>query len=116
MLDQDEYADRITGCLVGLAVADALGLPREGLSPGRARRLFGDAPLRHRLVFGKGMASDDTEHHCMTAQALLAAPDPARSAPLAYHSVRASVTDPPALTNTPASVWPETMVFVIVIA
>lgn len=75
MLDQDEYADRITGCLVGLAVADALGLPREGLSPGRARRLFGDAPLRHRLVFGKGMASDDTEHHCMTAQALLAAPE-----------------------------------------
>jgi len=31
-------------------------------------------PLRHRLVFGRGMISDDTEHACMTAQALLAGP------------------------------------------
>jgi ADP-ribosyl-[dinitrogen reductase] hydrolase len=32
-------------------------------------------PLRQRLVFGRGMLSDDTEHACMTAQALLAAND-----------------------------------------
>lgn len=78
MLDQDDYRERITGCLLGLAVGDAVGLPREGLSPRRARRLFGDGPLRHRLFLGRGMASDDTEHHCMTAQALLAAPDDER--------------------------------------
>src|SRR3954454_23969296 len=63
--------DRIAGMLLGTAVGDALGLPREGLSPGRARRMFG-SEVRHRLFFGRGMTSDDTEHACMTAQALLA--------------------------------------------
>jgi len=32
-------------------------------------------PLRQRLVLGRGMLSDNTEHACMTAQALLAAGD-----------------------------------------
>jgi ADP-ribosylglycohydrolase len=61
----------ITGCLVGTAVGDALGLPHEGLSPRRARRLFADVD-RHHFLFGRGMFSDDTEHACMTAQSLLA--------------------------------------------
>lgn len=61
------------GCLLGLMVGDALGLPREGLSPGRARRLFGDQ-IRHAFLAGRGMISDDTEHACFTGQALLAAP------------------------------------------
>ncbi|HEY1549793.1 MAG TPA: ADP-ribosylglycohydrolase family protein [Kofleriaceae bacterium] len=66
--------DRITGLLLGTAVGDSLGLPREGLSPRRARRLY-PGPLRQRL----GLLSDDTEHACMTAQALLAEPnDPRR--------------------------------------
>src|SRR5688572_18626387 len=60
------------GVLLGTAVGDSIGLPREGLSARRAARLFGGAPLRHRLLFGRGMVSDDTEHACMTAQALLA--------------------------------------------
>jgi ADP-ribosylglycohydrolase len=60
--------------ILGTAVGDALGLPREGLSPGRARRLFGGPPLRHRFFFGRGMVSDDTEHTCLVGQALLAAP------------------------------------------
>ncbi|WP_437924529.1 ADP-ribosylglycohydrolase family protein [Sorangium sp. So ce291] len=73
--------DRLTGVLLGAAVGDALGLPREGLSRRRAARLFGPAPLEHRFVLGRGMISDDTEHACMTAQALLAAPrDAARFA------------------------------------
>ena len=67
--------DRLTGALLGTAVGDALGLPREGLSRRRAERLFGNGPLRHRFAFGRGMLSDDTEHACMTAQALLAAPE-----------------------------------------
>jgi ADP-ribosylglycohydrolase len=73
--------DRLRGVLLGTAVGDSLGLPREGLSPRRAARLFGGAPLRHRFFFGRGSLSDDTEHAAMTAQALLAAPDePARFA------------------------------------
>ncbi|MFO0927171.1 MAG: ADP-ribosylglycohydrolase family protein [Gemmataceae bacterium] len=51
-----------------------LGLPREGLSPQRARALYGD-DLRQRFLFGRGMTSDDTEHTCLTAQALLRVPD-----------------------------------------
>jgi ADP-ribosylglycohydrolase len=63
--------DRLLGVLLGTAVGDAIGLPREGLSPRRAARLF-PGPLRHRL----GLVSDDTEHACMTAQALLATTEP----------------------------------------
>jgi ADP-ribosyl-[dinitrogen reductase] hydrolase len=69
-----ERVDRIRGLLVGTAVGDSLGLPREGLSRRRARRMY-PGPLRQRLVLGRGMISDDTEHACMTAQALLAASD-----------------------------------------
>jgi ADP-ribosylglycohydrolase len=56
---------------LGTAVGDALGLPYEGLSPRRAERLYGP-PGRYRLVFSRGMVSDDTEHACLTAQALIA--------------------------------------------
>lgn len=65
---------KFAGLLIGTAVGDALGLAREGLSPRRAFRIWGGAPLRYGLLFGRGMISDDTEHCCMTAQALLAAP------------------------------------------
>jgi ADP-ribosyl-[dinitrogen reductase] hydrolase len=66
--------DRLTGLLLGTAVGDSLGLPREGLSRDRAARMY-RGPLRQRLLLGRGMLSDDTEHACMTAQALLAAGD-----------------------------------------
>ena len=58
------------GCLLGTATGDALGLPYEGLSPQRAAKLFPD-PSKHHLIFGKGMVSDDTEHACFVAQALI---------------------------------------------
>jgi ADP-ribosylglycohydrolase len=61
----------ITGCILGTAVGDALGLPYEGLSPQRAARLFQDR-ARYHFLFSKGMVSDDTEHTCMVAQALIA--------------------------------------------
>lgn len=64
--------ESMTGVILGTAVGDAIGLPREGLSARRAARLFGLAPLGHRLLMGRGMVSDDTEHTCMVAQALLA--------------------------------------------
>src|SRR4051794_13344682 len=63
--------DQLRGLLLGTAVGDSIGLPREGLSARRAMRIFGGAPLRHRLACGRGMGSDDTEHACMTAQALI---------------------------------------------
>ncbi len=59
------------GCLLGTAVGDAIGLPREGLAPQRARRRLGGAPLGHALFAGRGMVSDDTEHTCLVGQALL---------------------------------------------
>jgi len=58
------------GCLLGTAVGDALGLPYEGIGPRRAARLFPDTG-RYHFFFGKGMVSDDTEHACFTAQALI---------------------------------------------
>lgn len=64
-------AERLTGVLLGTAVGDALGLPCEGLSRRRAMRLYG-RPDRYRLLFGRGMVSDDTEHACLVAQALIA--------------------------------------------
>lgn len=62
--------ERLIGSLIGTAMGDAIGLPYEGLSRRRAARMLG-APSRHRLFFGRGMVSDDTEHACMTAQALI---------------------------------------------
>lgn len=70
-----DRTDRIAGVILGTAVGDALGLPREGLSRTRATKLFGNPPLRHRFLLGRGMMSDDTEHTCMTGQALLHAPE-----------------------------------------
>ncbi|MBL8820007.1 MAG: ADP-ribosylglycohydrolase family protein [Planctomyces sp.] len=62
--------DQIVGCILGTAVGDAIGLPYEGLSRRRASRLLG-SPDRHRFFFGRGMVSDDTEHTCIVAQALI---------------------------------------------
>lgn len=64
-------SDRIEGVLLGTAVGDSLGLPGEGLSRERIHRFFGPPPLLHRFFLGRGMISDDTEHACMTAQAML---------------------------------------------
>jgi ADP-ribosylglycohydrolase len=68
--------DRLIGILLGTAVGDALGLPAEGLSPQRRRRLM-PGPWRHRLLLGRGMVSDDTEHALFVAQSLLRHPDDA---------------------------------------
>lgn len=64
----------IVGSILGTAVGDALGLPYEGLSPRRAARLFGE-PTGYRLLPGRGMISDDTEHASMAMQALVASGD-----------------------------------------
>lgn len=63
--------DAIIGCILGTAVGDATGLYSEGLSRERQRKLQPrlDGPA---FVRGRGMISDDTEHTCMVAQALIA--------------------------------------------
>jgi ADP-ribosylglycohydrolase len=69
-----DRAQRLAGVVLGTAVGDALGMPREALSRRRAERLFGPPPLRHRLLFGRGIPSDDTDHSCFVAEALLVEP------------------------------------------
>jgi ADP-ribosylglycohydrolase len=65
----DRYAN-ILGCLLGTAIGDAVGLRREGLSRGRAMRMYGGSQLEPNLLFGCGMCSDDTEHTLMVGRAL----------------------------------------------
>lgn len=68
--------ERLAGILLGTAVGDALGLPAEGMSPSRRRRIW-PGPWRHRFLFGRGMISDDTEHAFFVTQSLLREPDDA---------------------------------------
>lgn len=60
----------LEGCLLGCAVGDAIGLPYEGISRERVKRWV-HFPLRHALLFGRGMLSDDTDHNIFVAQALI---------------------------------------------
>jgi ADP-ribosylglycohydrolase len=64
------FYNAIKGSLFGTAVGDAIGLPFEGMSRRRIAK-FATSPLEHRFFFGKGMLSDDTEHTCMVAHALI---------------------------------------------
>jgi ADP-ribosyl-[dinitrogen reductase] hydrolase len=64
--------EAIVGCILGTAVGDSLGLPYDGVTPSRARRMLGP-PDRHRFCFRRGMISDDTEHTCLVAQSLIEA-------------------------------------------
>lgn len=73
MTSRPGRAERFRGLLLGGAVGDALGLPAEGLSRRRLRRLFAGS-WRHRLLHGSGMVSDDTELALFTAQSLVAHP------------------------------------------
>ena len=70
LTSREAKADAIIGCLLGTAVGDALGLPCEALSKRRQRRLYPELDGHH-FVFGYGMTSDDTEHTCLVAQALI---------------------------------------------
>lgn len=70
-LDVEVRVVAAIGCLLGTAVGDALGLPCEGLSRRRQRRLFPSLD-RYRFILGRGMCSDDTDHACMLVQAVAA--------------------------------------------
>lgn len=72
------HEDAVVGCLLGTAAGDALGLCAEGMSRRRQLRFYPDFD-GPRFVLGRGMVSDDTEHTCLVAQALLAAGDDVRA-------------------------------------
>ena len=57
----------IIGSLLGTALGDAAGLPCEGMTRARTARFYPRA-----FLFGRNMTSDDTEHACIAAQALIA--------------------------------------------
>ncbi|MHB1455649.1 MAG: ADP-ribosylglycohydrolase family protein [Armatimonadota bacterium] len=61
----------IAGCILGTAVGDAIGLPAEGIPKRRGNLLYPNLD-HHHFFFNHGMISDDTEHTCMAAQALIA--------------------------------------------
>ncbi len=65
-----ELQRNITGCILGTACGDSIGLPVEALTKSRQHKLFPDLDGHH-FLFGRGMTSDDTEHTCMLAQALI---------------------------------------------
>ncbi len=69
-----DLEDALAGCLVGTAIGDALGLVCEGLSRERQWLIYPDLEHYH-FFLERGMVSDDTEHTCMVAQALISAPD-----------------------------------------
>src|SRR6266436_2096200 len=70
MTGNKQLERRLAGLILGTAVGDALGLPAEGLSPSRIQKRWNN-DWRMRLVFGRGMVSDDTEHSFFVAQSLL---------------------------------------------
>jgi ADP-ribosyl-[dinitrogen reductase] hydrolase len=65
-----DLREAITGCILGTALGDSIGLPAEGLSRRRQRRMF-PALSGHQFLLGRGMVSDDTEHTCLVAAALV---------------------------------------------
>lgn len=67
-MSEEEKA--LIGCILGTAVGDALGVPYEGMAGSRGVSLFPDRDRNHFLL-GYGMVSDDTEHACFTAQAII---------------------------------------------
>lgn len=75
MAQLDQHA--ISGCLLGTAVGDAIGLPLERLTPQRARKLYGEITPGYsmHLCLGRGLVSDDTEHAVLTLQAYTDAKD-----------------------------------------
>jgi len=73
MNQSPDRKSRFRGVLLGTAVGDSIGLPAEGLTPGRAARLF-PGRWRQQLFLGSGMISDDTDHTVFVAQSLLAHP------------------------------------------
>jgi len=67
--------DRFVGCLLGLAVGDALGMPAEGCSPAEIRKLFAEGLCflaDERRFLKKGQFTDDTQLALCCVDSILA--------------------------------------------
>ncbi len=66
--------EKFEGCLIGLAIGDALGMPVEGLPPEIIRKRFGRVedfiPAPHRRL-GPGQFTDDTQMMLMHAESIV---------------------------------------------
>ncbi len=71
-------AAAVSTVLLGTALGDALGLPAEGLSRAKIMRRW-RGEWRMRLLFGRGMVSDDTEHSVMVSLSLMEQPTDAEA-------------------------------------
>jgi ADP-ribosylglycohydrolase len=69
-MNSSNYPSACTGCLLGQALGDSLGLPVEFLKPEKTRRYFRRG-VEQTLFWGRGMVSDDTDNACFTAQSLI---------------------------------------------
>ena len=63
--------EKLTACIVGCAVGDAIGLPFEGMRPKSIAKVLKGKKVRHCLLGKYGMWSDDTDHSIMLAQSLM---------------------------------------------
>lgn len=61
--------DKFYGCLLGCAIGDSIGLPFEGLSSRRIKKLD-VCPAEQCFMFGFGSGSDDIDHTIFIAQSL----------------------------------------------
>jgi ADP-ribosylglycohydrolase len=78
-LDFDSILSRAIGCLAGVAIGDAMGMPTFGFSPDQIREKFGkvtnfmDAPTGHMIHDGlkAGQVTDDTHITLVLADAII---------------------------------------------
>jgi len=78
-----DLEERLSGCLLGTALGDALGLPCEGMSAPAIARRFGRVERFH-LLLGTGFVSDDAEQSALMAQSLLRGPGSPEAAARAF--------------------------------
>lgn len=69
MDDSGSILKRQQGFILGVMAGDALGLPYEGLNRRRVAKILGPNPVQHRMIFGHGCLSDDSEHAVLTLRA-----------------------------------------------
>lgn len=71
MLTSNLRREALNGLLIGIAIGDALGFPREGLKPRSSIQIYGRPPLKYQLFPGFGIYSDDTQLALLAAQSIL---------------------------------------------
>jgi ADP-ribosyl-[dinitrogen reductase] hydrolase len=71
MHSTQQRRDGIEGMITGVAVGDALGYPRQGLTRRQAIKAFGPGPTRYGFYRNVGVTGFNTAHVLMTAQSIV---------------------------------------------